>query len=123
MQALGIFASDYYAQGPALTLHRFGEGRTYYIATQGSDELLSRLTHLLCQEAVIPPVMNAPQGVEATARVQTDRHILYFLLNHNETTAQVILPAGKFTSLLTGEEVEGQLEIAARDVVVLLHRS
>jgi beta-galactosidase len=122
-QALGIFASDYYAQGPALTLHRFGEGRTYYIATQGSDELLSRLTHLLCQEAVIPPVMNAPQGVEATARVQTDRHILYFLLNHNETTAQVILPAGKFTSLLTGEEVEGQLEIAARDVVVLLHRS
>jgi len=93
-QALGFFASDYYAQGPALTVHRFGEGQAYYIATQGNDKLLGKLTHTLCQEAAISPVMNVPEGVEATTRVQADGPILHFLLNYNETAAQVTLPAG-----------------------------
>lgn len=118
-QALGVFASDYYAQGPALTVHRFGAGQAYYVATHGDDELVDRLTHLLCQQAAISPVLDVPEGVETTARKQADGHILYFLLNHNETAAQVTLPPGTFTSLLTGGKVEGQLEIAARDVVVL----
>jgi len=118
-QALGVFASDYYALEPALTVHQFGAGKAYYIATQGSDELVDRLTQTLCQEAAISPVMSVPAGVEVTARVQADGRSIYFLLNHNETTEQVTLPAGKFISLLNGAEVEGQLEIAARDVVVL----
>ena len=119
-QALGVFASDYYAGGPALTGHRFGAGRAYYIATQGSDELLHKLTHLLCQEAAVSPVLDVPEGVEATVRVQADGHKVYFLLNHNETAAQVTLPAATFTSLLVGEEIEGPLAIAARDVAVLV---
>ncbi len=118
-QALGVFANDYYARGPALTVHQFGAGKAYYIATQGSDELVNRLTQLLCLEAAVSPVMNVPAGVEVTARAQTGGRSIYFLLNHNETAEQVTLPAGKFRSLLNGEEVEGRLEIVARDVVVL----
>jgi hypothetical protein len=33
---------------------------------------------------------------------------------------KVILPEGIFSSLLNGEEIEGQVEVAARDVVALL---
>lgn len=118
-QALGVFAHDYYAQGPALTVHQFGEGQAYYIATQGNDELVNKLTQTLCQQAGVSPVLEVPEGVEVTCRVQADGQPIYFLLNHNETAAHVTLPPGKFTSLLQGEELEGCVELAGRDVVVL----
>ena len=63
--------------------------------------------------------MYVSASVEVTARLQAGGRSIYFLLNHNETTEQVTLPAGKFISLLNGDEVEGRLEIAAKDVVVL----
>src|SRR5581483_5712025 len=39
-QALGIFATDYYANRPAFTVHRYGEGQAYYLATQVHEQLL-----------------------------------------------------------------------------------
>ncbi len=122
-RALGVFASDYYAKGPALTVHQFGQGHAYYLATQGSDELLSGLMHQLCQQVAVSPVLEASVGVEATRRVRADGRVVYFLLNHNDMPEQVDLPMGVFTSQLSGEEVEGHIEIAARDVDVLLEKS
>ena len=119
-QAIGVFTSDYYAQGLALTRHEFGQGRAYYLATQGSDDLLVGLMRQLCQEAGISPVLEAPEGVEVTRRVQDDGRVLYFVLNHSEKAQRVVLPKGNFTSLLTGDKVEGQVEVVGGDVVVLL---
>jgi beta-galactosidase len=117
-RAIGVFASDYYARGPALTVHQFGQGQAYYVATQGSDELLAGLVRLLCQQAAVSPVLHAPEGIEVTQRVRADGRVVYFLLNHSGKPGVVTLPARKCTSLLTGTEVEGQMEIA--DVAVLL---
>jgi len=117
--ALGVFTRDYYAQGPALTRHQFGQGQAYYLATQGSDDLLVGLMRQLCEEAGVAPVLQGPEGVEVTRRVQDDGRVLYFLLNHTEKAEWVSLPAGSFTSLLSGDEVEGRVEVTARDVVVL----
>ena len=75
---------------------------------------------MLCHDADISPAIQVPQGVEATMRVQTDGRILYFLLNHNEMSVSIMLPPGTFTSILTGKKVEKELEIIARDIVVLL---
>ena len=119
-QAIGTFAHDYYAGGPALTVHQFGQGQAYYLGTQVSEELLAKLTHLLCQQAAVSSVLNAPAGIEVTQRVQADGRAGYFLLNHTDKPEVVALPAGKFTSLLHGKEVEGQVEVAAGDVAVLL---
>ena len=119
--ALGVFARDYYANGPALTLHQYGQGHVYYLATQSSDELVAGLMRQLYQEAVVSPVLEAPVGVEVTRRVRADGSMVYFLLNHNERPERVDLPAGSFTSLLKREKVEGHIEIATLDVVVLLN--
>jgi beta-galactosidase len=119
-QALGVFASDYYANGPALTVHQFGQGKAYYIATQGNEALLDGLAQLLCQESGVAPVLVASQGVEVTCRTRADGRNIYFLLNHTNSSVQVALPAGSFSSLLQGNNVEGHVDIAARDVVVLL---
>ena len=75
---------------------------------------------LLCQQASVSPVLNVPNGIEVTQRVRADGRIVYFFLNHTGKPEVVALPAGKFTSLLNGKEVERQIEIDERDVAVLL---
>jgi beta-galactosidase len=119
-QTIGVFARDYYANAPALTMHQFGQGKTYYIATQGNEALLDKLAALLCQEATVASLLQAPEGVEVTKRIRADGHEVYFLLNHNDNSEQVILPAGKFTALLKDGEVSNRMSISARDIVVLM---
>ena len=130
-QAIGVFASDYYANGPALTVHGFGEGHAYYLATQGSDELLAALLRLICREAGVRSILDAAVGetegeterVEVTRRVRADGRSVYFLLNHSVTAETVILPAGRYVSLLDGRELTDRVEIGALDVVVVMGRS
>jgi beta-galactosidase len=117
---LGTFASDYYAGGPALTLHRFGQGRAYYLATQPEAALLEKLMRQLCREAGIVPPLEAPAGVEVTRRTAAEGRNLYFLLNHNDEEVTLPLPQGTFVVLPEREEVSGQLRLAARAVHLLL---
>ena len=121
-QVIGTFASDYYAGGPALTEHSFGQGKAYYLATQVDDALLARLAQKFCEQANISPILSVPEGVEVTRRVRDDGRSVYFLLNYGEQSQQVALPAGSYTSLLVGDTVEGQVNIAAKDVAILLDR-
>ncbi|MDQ2884584.1 MAG: beta-galactosidase [Chloroflexota bacterium] len=118
-QVLGTFAHDYYADQPALTVNHAGNGRAYYIATQGNDALLDGLAAHLCSEAGIEAVLESPEGVEVTKRVRDDGRAIYFLLNYNEQAQSVKLPAGTFRSLLDGKDVQGVVEVEARGVVVL----
>ena len=118
--AHGVFAHDYYANGPALTVNLFGEGKAYYLATLGSDVLMAALARLLCHEANVSPILEVPDGVEATRRVRADGRSVYFLLNHTETPQKLVLPSGSCISLLDGNELQSYLEIAAKDVVVVL---
>jgi beta-galactosidase len=118
--AIGVFADDYYANGPALTVHQFGRGKAYYLATQGDDELSVRLMRQLCQDAAIPSVLGVQERLEVTQRERADGRSVYFLLNHGERYEEVVLPEGIYSSLLKGEVVEGKIVIHALDVAVLL---
>jgi beta-galactosidase len=120
-EALGVFAHDYFADSPALTVYQFGQGKAYYLATQGNEALLDGLLQLLCKEAAVSAILQAPEGVEVTCRVRTDGRKVYFLLNHTENAVRVPLPAGSFIVLLHNNgSVDGQIDVAARDVAVLL---
>jgi len=119
-KVVGVFADDYYAEGPALTMNQFGKGKAYYLATQGSDELLARLAYLLCEQVKVRPTLGVEEGLEVTQRLRSDGRIVYFLLNRNESSVKVLLPDGIFSSLLIGEELVGSVEIAAHDACVLL---
>ena len=117
---LGVFTDEYYANGPALTMNDYGQGHAYYLATQGNDELLQKLTQYLCQQAGIAPVLDSPAEVEVTKRVRTDGREVYFLLNHSTQAQTVQLPSGRFVSLLDGQQVEGQIQLQAVDAAILL---
>ena len=119
-QALGVFAHDYYANQPALTMHKYGQGHACYLATQPDNALLARLTHHLSELAQVSPVLTSPASVEVTKRMLADGREVYFLLNHSEQVQQVHLPEGQFVSLLNNERVEKHVEIGPVDCVVLL---
>ena len=121
-RALGTFASDYYANGPALTVNRSGNGLAYYIATQTDNALSFKLAHMLCQQARVEQLMQPVAGLEVTRRLRTDGRSVYFILNHHDSAQQVTLPPGTFTSLLDGSERQGEVAIAERDVLVLLEK-
>ncbi|WP_376796872.1 beta-galactosidase [Thermogemmatispora sp.] len=122
-QALGRFASDYYAGSPALTVHHFGQGRAYYLATQPEAPFLRRLLQQLCQEAGLAPVLEAPAGVEISRRVAADGRSFYFLLNHTRQEVTLSLPAGHFRRLPEGEIASGQQRLAPLSVLVLQERN
>ncbi len=118
--AIGVFASDYYAGGPALTVNQFGAGKAYYLATQVSDELSLALVRTLCQQAGVSTSMATIEGVEVTRRTRSDGRTVIFILNHNDWSETMALPEGTLKSLLTDGDVSGQVEIMARDVLILL---
>jgi beta-galactosidase len=122
-QVIGVFASDYYASEPALTKHEFGDGKAYYLATHGNEELLTKLANHLCKEIHVLPVLGVLERLEVTQRQRTDGRYVYFLLNHGETAEGVLLPDRVFISLLNGEQQEGRIVVAAHDIVVLLEES
>ena len=117
---LGYFANDYYAGSPALSVNQFGEGKAYYLATHGNEELLASLARQLCREVNVQSLLGVEEGPEVTQRQRTDGSSVYFLLNHGARSVEVFLPGGNFRSLLTGEEIAGRMEVAAHDVCVLL---
>ncbi len=121
-RALGTFASDYYANGPALTVNQSGNGQAYYIATQPDNDLSSKLAHLLCQQAGVEQFMEPIEGLEMTRRIRGDGRNVYFILNHHDSSQHVTLPPGIYTSLLDGSEQHGDVVIAERDVLILLEK-
>jgi beta-galactosidase len=118
-QALGVFAHDYYANGPALTVNQYGQGRAYYLATQPVDVLLANLAKELCHEVGVESVLQAPKGIEVTKRVRADGRAIYFLLNHTQHAHHVLLPTGTFLSLLDGKSITAKIEVSAMNVVVV----
>ena len=101
-------------------MNQFGEGKAYYLATHGNEELLANLARQLCRDVNVQSILGVEEGLEVTQRQRADGSPIYFLLNHSERSVEVLLPGGKFRSLLTREELAGSIEVAALDVCVLL---
>ncbi len=119
-EALGTFVVDYYADGPALTKHRYGQGATYYLASQPGPNFMRELFALICNESGIEPVLRVPEGIEVTCRQKESGQLIYFLLNHNDQVAQVELPSGKFQNIISGERLSGPIRLASQSTLILV---
>jgi len=118
-RVLATYGADFYAGMPALTEHRFGQGRAYYIASDPEERFLDDLYGgLLAAQSIEPPLVT-PTGVEVTVR-ETEQDRLLCLLNHTSDTATIALPAGqRYDDLLRGQVVAGTLTLAGHDVCIL----
>lgn len=120
-KSLASYGTDFYKGMPAITVNEYGNGKTYYIATDPEETFVKDFLLTVCREKGIEAVLSACKGVEITRRIKGDRQFT-FILNHNETEIVVELGEGSFVNLLTGQTIKDKIDLSARDVVVLEHK-
>lgn len=112
------YETDFYKGFPLLTGNSFGKGRAYYVATSSSSDFYHAFLNDICQEAGVSPVMETPQGVEASCR-ENEKGTYVYIMNHTDEEKTIILP-WKGRSIL-GEDVlvEGSIQLPAYEVLIL----
>jgi len=119
-EVVARYADGDLAGSPAVTRRAVdGGGAAWYVSTELDREALADLLSGLLAEAGVPESIAVPSGVEAVRRVGDDRAFL-FLLNHG--SAPVTVPAATGHELLTGRDVDGELELAGGGYAVVRER-
>jgi beta-galactosidase len=90
-QVIANYADDFYAGTPALCRNNYGKGQVWYLGTRPESPFLDRFTALICGECGITPVFPPQEGIEATRRIQGEKEFV-FVLNHNKTETEVVIP-------------------------------
>ena len=108
-EALAFYEEDFYQGMPVLTRNQYGKGGAYYVAARSDKAFYKKLVRMLCSEQEIQPVMETPDDVEATIRVNGDKQYL-FLLNHTKAV-QTLLAADKYYDILNENMIEQNSEI------------
>lgn len=117
-EALAEYESDFYAGYPCLTRNQYGEGTAYYVATDPEQDFLNGLIKYICEQKGIKACLDVPQGVEVTQRYKGER-IFTFVLNHNDSAVTIDLTDKTYQDLITGRTLTGQVELEAKDVLIL----
>ncbi len=116
-ETLGTYESDFYAGMPAVTVHSYGKGKAYYLGTRMEEVDLIHFFAPIWAECGIQAT-ELPEGVEYLTRTAEDGSTFDFYVNYNTTPVTVTL-AKEGTDLLTGESVNGKVEIAPFNAVVV----
>ena len=74
--------------------------------------------HSVCEKADVHPVLQVEEGIEVTSR-ENENGKFYFVLNHNTTEKQIILPEGRWKNLIGAQPENGKIILNSRDVAVL----
>ena len=92
-EPVAAYAHEFYAGTPAITRNAWGKGTAWYVGTTMGEALADKFVEEICQAAEVAPLMATPHGVEAVHRVKDGKTYL-FLLNHNESEQEAVIPAG-----------------------------
>jgi beta-galactosidase len=120
-RALAQFGGDFYAGAPAITEHRFGQGRAYYLATRPEPVLLHQIVGALLADLGITAPLAVPGGVEVSKRCAGDQEFIS-VLNHHMQEQIIALPE-PMRDLLTEQIHEQQISLAGRGVALLVAQS
>jgi beta-galactosidase len=116
-QVLAIYAKDFYAGRPAITMNNFGQGKAIYIGTMSHQYFYYDLVAWLRQLCNLHPLLKVPDAVEVSMRQKDDTKI-FFLLNHQNTPVRITFfkPMHDF---LTGNTFTGNYDLPPHGVLVL----
>jgi beta-galactosidase len=116
-QPLAMYAKDFYAGTPAMTMHSFGLGKAIYIGTTSHQHFYDDLVVWLRQLCNLMPLLKVPDTIEVSMR-QKDGRRIYFLLNHQNSPVRIQFykPMHDF---LTGGALAGNYDVPPHGVLVL----
>ena len=119
-EVLATYRDDFYADRPALTVNRVGEGSAYYIASRNDDRFLADFYGALAEQLDLLRSLDAPlpPGVSAQLRTGGDRRFV-FLMNFTPKPVSVDLMESGLVDVLTGEPVGDLIDLAAYGIIVL----
>lgn len=110
--SLAEYTSDFYAGRPALTLHKFGQGEAYYMATKLEEDFLLNFYRQVSDRAGLSRVLDTDLPAGVTAQARTDGTNDYvFIMNFSEQAQRVTLDNRSYVDLESGAEVSGELEL------------
>ena len=112
---LGTYTDDFYQGSAAVTCKSHGEGRAYYVAARTSAAAMRPLFERMLGDAGIA-VRKLPQGVECHVRTGEEGVYEFYL---NWTKEAVTVPGVKGTDILSGETLDGSLELSEYGVAVV----
>lgn len=116
-QILAVYAKDFYAGKPAVTMNNFGLGKAIYIGTQSHQHFYHDLAGWLRQMCALHPLLKVPENVEVSMR-EKDGTKVYFLLNHQNSPVRIQFykPMHDF---LTSSTFSGNYDLPPHGVLVL----
>jgi beta-galactosidase len=112
------FENDYISGMPAVTENKFENGKSYYIGTQTEKDFLKDFFMNIFKEKNLQPVINTPQGIQVSVRSKDGKNYI-FILNHNDTEKEINLKNEKYTDLISGNEITGNIKIKAKECLIL----
>lgn len=104
--ALATYGDDFYAGRPALTVNRYGNGESYYVAARTKDHFLSDLIESITTRAGVKRTLAAalPPNVTAHARVQGEDEFV-FVQNYSNEVKSVQLDDNDYQDLLSADSM------------------
>lgn len=119
-EVVDVYAAGELTGRPAVTRHPYGTGTAWYASAHLGDGIAAVLDEAL-RAAGVRPVLDVPEGVEATVRSGA-RGTYLFVLNHGDHDTSTPL-TGRFaaggTDLLTGTAVRDHLALGPLGAAVL----
>lgn len=120
-EIIAQYGSDFYAGQPAVCRNSYGKGTAWYVASLASDEFIHDFCQYLASDAGIPPlVSDLPEGVEVSLRRSDAGESYLFVLNHGSQCVKLSDSRLSGEDLLGDTRINGELELEARSLVVLL---
>lgn len=111
------YTRDFYAGKPAITINSYGQGQAVYVGTVGDEQLYETLTGWLLECSGLKPVLAVPAEIEVTERWQDGKRLI-FVLNHHVDPLEITLDS-RFSDLLSGQKLDGQVRVPPRELLIL----
>ena len=117
-QAMAVYTRDFYAEVPAVTVNRFGDGAVYYVGTHTTAEGLAAVLEQVIARAGVVPLLEERTGLEIVRRVGRDK-VFTFVMNFHDETLPLPQELGGQWDELSGRTAEAGMPLAKFDVLLL----